>query len=159
MEAVGSSSATGAAYGPLEASRQQLFFISVPISRKVRNPDTSLIICPLFRWVKITAAVVVAFRRSVAPRRPGALLYGRTPDLASAFLRKGEIFCPFLGRSIPNPGLGPPQSRQNHPPNLANPPPLARITRAGAVRIRSDSAPAAAASSESREKRPPQLAI
>jgi len=71
-----------------------------------------MIIFPLFRWVKMTAAVVVAFRRSGAPRRPGALLYGPPPGLASGFLRESEIFCRIVGRSVPEPGVTPAGGRR-----------------------------------------------
>jgi hypothetical protein len=105
-----SSSATGAAYGPLETSRQQLFFGRLPISRKAENPGTTTFVCPLFGWVKRDRCCCLGCQWSVArkrrPRWPGALLYGRAPGVASAFLRACEIFCLFLGRSEPYPQAG-----------------------------------------------------
>lgn len=66
QKAVGSSSATGAVYRPLSASRQQLSFGRCRFSRPSRNPGTATIICPLGRWVKLTAAVVLASFVNVA---------------------------------------------------------------------------------------------
>jgi hypothetical protein len=90
---VGSSSATEAAYGPLGRLRQQLFFS--PLAAQAAEPKTPTprqCFDP-FERAKPLTLLLLAFRRSRAPRRPGALTYGGEPADASSFLQGGEIFC------------------------------------------------------------------
>lgn len=99
LEAVGSSSATGAAYGPLEASRQQLFFGLFRFLETGENPGTAMIICPLLRWVKMTAAVVVGVPGSAAS---AALPVGRERPSIGVPPGLQALFCGSAKFSVPS---------------------------------------------------------
>ena len=120
--AVVSSSATGAVYRPLEASRQQLFSSGLALGETAETPGTATIYFPLYLWADVTVAVVLAFRKSAAPRWPGALLYGRALGVASSFSHFREIICLFLGTREPDhrsvrpvpPSFDPSPSRESY---------------------------------------------
>ena len=98
-----SSSATGAAYGPLGTPRQQLF------SRWFWRTKTGEVPTPQrlsahFSGGSSDRCCCCGFPRGTeAPRWPGALLYERGSGSASGFLQDREIFCRCHGRIVHRP--------------------------------------------------------
>ena len=90
-----------------ELSVNNFFSFSFRLLGRSEIPGTALVVCPLFGGSRRPSLLSWLSAGTAGSRRPGALLYGRTPRLARRFLHSCEIFCPILGRTKLYPCVAP----------------------------------------------------